>query len=254
MSEVSAEELNGVAERAAEFRQRLDDACHAAGRAPGEVSLIAVTKNHPPEYAAKAIACGLLDLGENKPQELAAKRAGVAANDPAADLRATWHFIGRLQRNKAKQVVANADMVHSVDRLALADTLAKSADSSARWSAHAPLPVLLQVNLDPQAPRGEHDSSAARGGVHPADVLSLANEVMGHEILRVRGLMAIAPLDVDPNVAFERLYRLSLELRVELPAAEVISAGMTNDYRAAITHGATHVRVGTAIFGERRLA
>lgn len=254
MSEVSAEELNAVAERAAAFRERLDDACRAAGRSPGEVSLIAVTKNHPPQYASKAIACGLLDLGENKPQELAAKRAGVSAQDPTADLRATWHFIGRLQRNKAKQVVANADMVHSVDRLALADTLATAAAASERWSAHAPLPVLLQVNLDPDAPRGDQDSSAARGGAHPADVLRLANEVMRHEILRVRGLMAVAPLGLDPDACFERLYRLSLELRVEYPAAEVISAGMTNDFPAAITHGATHVRVGTAIFGERALA
>lgn len=254
MSEASAEELDAVAERAAEFRQRLDDACRAAGRAPGEVSLIAVTKNHPPEYAAAAIACGLLDLGENKPQELAAKRAGVAAADPEADRRATWHFIGRLQRNKAKQVVENADVVHSLDRLALADSLSKAADAGGRWSAHAPLPVLLQVNLDPDAPRGEQDSTAARGGAHPADVLRLAHAVTEYELLRVRGLMAVAPLGVDPDVSFERLYRLSLELRVELPAAEVISAGMTGDYRSAIAHGATHVRVGTAIFGERRLA
>jgi PLP dependent protein len=254
MSEVSEADLDAVAERAAAFRERLADACRAAGRSPGEVSLIAVTKNHPPEYAAKAIACGLLDLGENKPQELAAKRAGVHGKDPAADLRATWHFIGRLQRNKAKQVVANADMVHSVDRAALADSLAKAAEANDRWSAHAPLPVLLQVNLDPQAPRLEQDSSSARGGAHPADILRLANEVMGHEILRVRGLMAIAPLGYDPGACLERLYRLSLELRVELPAAEVISAGMTSDYREAIAHGATHVRVGTAIFGDRALA
>lgn len=254
MSEVSAAELDAVAERITAFRARLDEACRAAGRSPGEVNLIAVTKNHPPEYAAAAIANGLLDLGENKPQELAAKRAGVARQDPAADLRATWHFIGRLQRNKAKQVVANADMVHSVDRLALGDALARAAVTTERWSLHAPLPVLLQVNLDPEAPRGEHDSTAARGGAHPADVLRLANGIAEHEVLRVRGLMAVAPLDADPDACFERLYRLSLELRVEFPAAEVISAGMTGDFPIAIAHGATHVRVGTAIFGERALA
>ncbi|WP_134324378.1 YggS family pyridoxal phosphate-dependent enzyme [Cumulibacter soli] len=254
MSEVSAAELDAVAARAAEFRQRLDDACRSAGRSPGEVNLVAVTKNHPPQYAARALASGLFDLGENKPQELAAKRAGVGEVDHDLGQRATWHFIGRLQRNKAKQVVANADMVHSVDRSALGAALAKAAQDDDRWSAYAPLPVLLQVNLDPDAPRGEQDSAAARGGAHPADILRLANDVAGHELLRIRGLMAIAPLGQDPDVCFARLYRLSLELRVEFPAAEVISAGMSGDYPAAIAHGATHVRVGTAIFGERRLA
>lgn len=254
MSEVSADDLRAVAQRAAAFRDRLDGACRAAGRSPGEVSLIAVTKNHPYQYAAQAIACGLLDLGENKPQELAAKRAGLREHDPMAEERATWHFIGRLQRNKARQVVAYADMVHSVDRPALGEALAKAADASERWSAHTPLPVLLQVNLDPDASRGDLDSSVARGGAHPADVLRLADEVSGHEILRVRGLMAVAPLGHDPDACFERLYRLSLELRVEFPAAEVISAGMTGDFPSAIAHGATHVRVGTAIFGERALA
>lgn len=254
MSDVSKAELDAVAERAAQFRGRLDEACRAAGRAPGEVTLVAVTKNHPPQYAHQAITSGLLDLGENKPQELAAKRAGVQQLDADAERRATWHFIGRLQRNKAKQVVAGADMVHSVDRAALGDALARAADADTRWSAHQPLPVLLQVNLDPDAPRGEQDSSAARGGVHPADALELAAAIAEHELLRVRGLMAIAPLGIDPQRCFERLYRLSLELRVELPAAEVISAGMTGDFAAAIAHGATHVRVGTAIFGDRALA
>lgn len=254
MSEIGTESLNAVAERAAAFQERLVEACRSAGRARGEVSLIAVTKNHPSQYAAEAIACGLLDLGENKPQELAVKRAGVREQDPVAAARASWHFIGRLQRNKVKQVVAHADMVHSVDRPALGDALAKAAEISERWTAHAPLPVLLQVNLDPQAPRGDQDSSTARGGAHPADILRLANQIAAHELLRVRGLMAIAPLGCDPDVCFERLYRLSLELRVEFPAAEVVSAGMSGDFAAAIAHGATHVRVGTAIFGRRALA
>ncbi|WP_153506015.1 YggS family pyridoxal phosphate-dependent enzyme [Cumulibacter manganitolerans] len=254
MSAVTARELNAITDAVAAFRERLADACRAAGRDPAEVSLIAVTKNHPAEYAAHAAHCGALDLGENKPQELAAKRAGVNEIDAELGQRARWHFIGRLQRNKARQVVESADLVHSIDRPALADAVARAATAGDRWSAHRPLPVLLQVNLDPDAPRGELDSTAARGGVHPADIRRLAAHVATYDNLRVRGLMAIAPLGHDPARCFARLYEHSLDLRVDLPGAELISAGMSGDFPAAVANGATHVRVGTALFGERALA
>lgn len=254
MSDVSEAELAAVSERIDRFRVRLHEACQAAGREPGDVTLIAVTKNHPPGYAAQAARSGLIELGENKPQELARKSEGLAEIDPALADEVTWHFIGRLQRNKAKQVAAYADLVHSIDRAALADAVAKAAVADDRWSVQQPLPVLLQVNLDPDAPRDEHDSTAARGGVHPLDVLSLADRVAAHDHLRVRGVMAIAPLGQDPQRCFARLYDASVALREAHPGAELISAGMTGDFPAAIENGATHVRVGTALFGDRALA
>ncbi|WP_106848180.1 YggS family pyridoxal phosphate-dependent enzyme [Blastococcus sp. Marseille-P5729] len=254
MSEVSEQELGAIDERIAAFRARLDAACVQAGREPSEVALIAVTKNHPPEYALQALRSGLLELGENRPQDLIAKRDGVEQLDPGLAARARWHFIGRLQRNKAKQVVAAADMVHSIDRVAVAEAVAKAATGSDRWSAATPLPVLLQVNLDPAAPREEHDSTASRGGVHPLEMSQLAARVAEHDELRVAGLMAIAPLDHDPGECFARLAELSMQLRLDHPAADIISAGMTGDFPAAVANGATHVRVGTALFGERQLA
>lgn len=254
MSQVDEQELTAIDERIAAFRARLTAACEQAGRDPAEVALIAVTKNHPPEYALQALRSGLLELGENRPQELVAKREGVEQLDAGLAAKASWHFIGRLQRNKAKQVVAAADMVHSIDRLAVAEAVAKAAAAGDRWSASTPLPVLLQINLDPHAPREEHDSNASRGGVHPLEISRLAAQVADYDELQVAGVMAIAPLGHDPGTCFARLAELSQELRLDHPAADVISAGMSGDFPAAIANGATHVRVGTALFGERELA
>ena len=254
MTEPSTAELDLISQRIAAFRRRLDEACRQASRDTSEVTLIAVTKNHPPSYAAQALRCGLLELGENKPQELAAKRDGVRALDAGLDARATWHFIGRLQRNKAKQVARYADMVHSIDRVPVADAVAGAAETGERWTAAAPLQVLLQVNLDPDAPRDEHDSTAARGGVHPLEVPALAAHVAQRAHLSLRGVMAVAPLGHPVDGCFARLREISERLRADHPGADLISAGMTGDFPAAIAHGATHVRVGTALFGERALA
>ncbi|GAB3302287.1 YggS family pyridoxal phosphate-dependent enzyme [Epidermidibacterium keratini] len=235
------------------FRARLAEVAAAQGREPGSVDLVAVTKNHPWQYAAEAVRSGVLDLGENKVQELVAKRAELIEHEPELAAKARWHFIGRLQRNKAKQAVSAADVIESIDRVALARAVAKAADSSERWSAQAPLPVLLQVDLDPAREPGESDSSAARGGAHPDDVRALAAEVAGSGVLQLRGLMAVAPLDGDARAAFERLAQLAARLREEHPDATVISAGMSGDFADAIAMGSSAVRVGTALFGERTL-
>ena len=235
------------------FRANLEKAVEAAGREPGSVDLVAVTKNHPWQYAAEAVRSGVADLGENKVQELVAKRAELSEHEPELAAKARWHFIGRLQRNKAKQAVESADIIESIDRVALARAVAKAAEASPRWSATHPLPVLLQVDLDPQRTPGDGDSSSARGGAHPDDVLALAAEVADADALSLRGLMAVAPLDGDARAAFERLAQLATRVRAEYPDAEVLSAGMSGDFAEAIAMGSRAVRVGTALFGERTL-
>jgi len=146
--------------------------------------------------------------------------------------------VGQLQRNKCKSVVQYADLVHSVDRPSIVDAL----DQAAEAHRDSPLDVLVQVGLD---------DDPGRGGVPPEDLAGLAAAVAGRASLRLRGLMAIAPLGVDPEPAYERLARLHAELRRDHPDATVLSAGMSGDLESAIRHGATHVRVGTALLGSR---
>lgn len=170
------------------------------------------------------------DVGENRQQELTAKSAAVGDLDGIR-----WHFIGQTQTNKARAVRAAAAVVHSVDRARIADAL----DAV---EAATPLDVLLQVNLT---------ADPARGGVAPADIDALAEHVKGCLTLRLRGVMAVAPLDEPPARAFERLHAAAERVRVIDPAARWISAGMTADFREAISAGATHLRIGSAITGPR---
>jgi pyridoxal phosphate enzyme (YggS family) len=171
-------------------------------------------------------------VGENRDQEAAGKAAELA------DLAVRWHFLGQLQRNKARSVAGYAAMVHSVDRPELAAALA----TAVRRSGRGPLDVLIQVSLD-----GE----TARGGVAPDGAGALAATVDGTPELRLAGVMAVAPLGADPGPAFARLAEVAAEVRAGHPAARVISAGMSGDLDAAIRHGATHVRIGTALLGGR---
>jgi len=169
------------------------------------------------------------DVGENRHQEAVAKAAELS------DLGLNWHFVGQLQSNKAKAVRAYAAAVHSVDRASLADALA----------GEAPLDVFLELNLT---------GDPARGGVDPERMQQLAERVLSTSGLVLRGVMAVAPLDEEPRAAFERVRAASESLVRIAPAATAISAGMSGDFREAILEGATHLRIGTAITGNRPTA
>jgi pyridoxal phosphate enzyme (YggS family) len=213
-----------------EVRARLAAACQAAGRDPGEVTLIAVTKRFPVEDAEVLVELGVHDLGESRDQEARAKAAALPG--------ARWHFVGQLQTNKAKSVVRYADVVHSVDRPELAQALHVAADRIDR----TPLDVFVQISLD---------DDPTRGGVSIGDAPQLADVIAASGHLHLVGVMAVAPMGLDPGPAFERLRGVSDRLRAAYPLASAISAGMSTDLEAAIATGATHVRVGTALLGPR---
>ncbi|MFC7362947.1 YggS family pyridoxal phosphate-dependent enzyme [Nocardioides astragali] len=222
-----------VAANLAAVRRRIAVACDEAGRDPAEVSLVVVTKFFPASDVRLLADLGVTDVGENRHQEAQAKAA------ECADLGLRWHFIGGLQSNKAGAVASYADVVESVDRVKLVAPLSRGAHSR----SHA-VDVLLQVSLDP--PGADH-----RSGADPGDLDELARAVEGAGMLRLRGLMAVAPLGHDPATAFARLAEIREEFVAEHPDATVLSAGMSGDLEAAVAHGATHVRVGSAVLGPR---
>jgi PLP dependent protein len=224
-------------------RERIDAACVAAGRASGEVALLAVTKTVPAADVATLLDLGVTAFGENRVQEAGRKVEEVAALRPEA--RPVWHVVGGLQRNKARAVVRWADRVESVDSIRLAGAL-DAAVRRARETGerHDVLPVLLQLSVD---------GDPSRGGVPRAGLARLAEHVAGCAGLRLDGLMAVAPLGVDPDAAFAAVAAAAAELRDAYPQARTLSAGMSGDLEAAIRHGSNVVRVGTALVGERRL-
>lgn len=227
-----SERREQIAVGLAETTERIERACRAAGRDPAEVTLVVVTKTFPACDVRLLHSLGVRDVGENRHPEAADKAADCA------DLDLRWHYVGQLQTNKAKVVAGYADVVHSIDRARLVDTLARSRNGQ-------PLDCLIQVSLD------DPSTATGRGGADPAVVTDLAATVVGYDALRLRGVMAVAPLDADPDEAFARLRAISDELRVQWPDAAWISAGMSGDLEAAVRHGATHVRVGSAILGTR---
>jgi pyridoxal phosphate enzyme (YggS family) len=220
--------VTGLAARLAEVDERIAAAAREAGRDPAELTRIVVTKFHPAALVRELAALGVRDVGENRHQEAVAKAAELT------DLDLTWHFVGQLQTNKARAVRTYAHSVHSIDRPALVTALASESG--------AVLDCFIEVDLS-----GE----PGRGGVQPGDVFPLADRVLAAPGLRLRGVMAIAPLGAPPRPAFARLRAVSERLRVEAPQASAISAGMSNDFAEAIQEGATHLRIGTAITGNR---
>jgi hypothetical protein len=222
-------------------RARIGAACAAAGRDPDEITLIAVTKTYPASDVLALASLGLADFGENRDQEAAPKAAAVAA----ANQRVTWHFIGQLQSNKAHSVARYASVVHSVDRIRLVRHLGAAVSATpGRNSVGPALACLVQVSLD---------GDSSRGGVPPDGMLEVAEAIAAEPGLTLGGLMAVAPLGADPRAAFAPLRRLSEAVRSVNPSAAAISAGMSGDLEAAIACGATHLRIGTALLGNRRL-
>ncbi|MET0741707.1 MAG: YggS family pyridoxal phosphate-dependent enzyme [Candidatus Nanopelagicales bacterium] len=219
------------------LRERIGQACAAVGRTADDVHIIAVTKTYPAEDVARLARLGIRDIGENRDQEAARKVQALQDLKNVQDHPVRWHFVGRLQTNKARSVARYADVVHSVDRVDLVTALARGAENAGRS-----LDCLLQLSLDPQP---------GRGGVAAAELEPLAEQMLGTERLRLRGVMAVAPLDADPDEAFARLADIAAGLRAVYPQATWISAGMSADLESAIRHGATHVRVGAALLGRR---
>jgi pyridoxal phosphate enzyme (YggS family) len=230
-----------IAANLAGVRSQIAAASVAAGRDPAEVSLIAVTKFFPATDAALLLELGVTDLGESRDQEAAAKVAEVADLTGTQVLETTprWHFIGRLQTNKARSVARYCAVVHSVDRPALVDALAAGV---ATRPERGRLRVLLQVSLD---------GDTERGGALIADLDALAARVDAAPELELGGLMAVAPQSAEPGDAFGALAEIAVRLRADYPDATMLSAGMSGDLEAAIAHGATHVRIGTALLGRR---
>lgn len=232
------ERRDELAANLAEVRARIGAACVASVRSPGDVELLAVTKTFPASDVALLSELGLTAFAENRDQEAAAKVVDFADLRPGAAVR--WHMVGNVQRNKARSVVSWADRVDTVDSVRLADALAKAAAQRGR-----PLEVLIQVSID---------GDPARGGCPIPDVAALADHVAGSSELLLRGVMAVAPIDMNPASAFSVLAGEVSRLRRDHPAATVVSAGMSGDLEDAIAQGSTCVRVGTALLGGRRLA
>jgi len=226
-----------LAANLAAVRARVAAACAAAGRDVSEITLIGVTKTRPAADVATLAELGLADFGENRDQEAAPKAAAVAGLT-AAPVR--WHFIGQLQTNKAHSVVSYARVVHSVDRVRLVRALGRAS----RAAAGAAVSCLVQVSLD---------GDPSRGGALLSAVPEIATAIAGEDGLALGGLMAVAPLGAAPDEAFAALRPISDTLREINPAATIISAGMSGDLEAAVQNGATHLRIGTALLGNRSL-
>jgi pyridoxal phosphate enzyme (YggS family) len=237
----SSEPPNGrqaeVVAALATVRGRIRDACAAAGRDPAGVTMVAITKTFPAGDVAVLSRLGVRDVGESRDQEARAKRDEVAALLGEAARRLRWHFVGRVQSRKARSVAGYAAAVHSVDRAELVPLLAK-----ARTGDRPPLEVFVQVSLD---------GDPSRGGALEQDVAQIADAVAQRPELALRGVMAVPPLGADPDSSFTTLHAISAALQRRHPDADAISAGMSSDLEAAVRHGSTHVRIGSALLGRR---
>ncbi|TFD06947.1 YggS family pyridoxal phosphate-dependent enzyme [Cryobacterium sp. TMT1-21] len=220
-------DLAGLAERLAAVRSGIAAAAASAGRDQRDIVTVVVTKFHPVTLIEQLVALGVHDVGENRHQEAQAKVEALAGLD------LTWHFVGQVQGKKAKQVRAYADVIHSVDRASLVDALSSESDV---------IDCFVQVNLT---------DDPARGGVDPGLLDPLVERVLSTSGLRLLGLMAVAPLGEEPRRAFARVRELGERIRLLAPEAKFLSMGMSQDYPEAISEGATHLRIGTAITGNR---
>jgi pyridoxal phosphate enzyme (YggS family) len=217
-----------LAERLAAVQGAIADAAREAGRDSSDLTTIVVTKFHPAGLVRELAALGVRDVGENRHQEASAKAAEVD------DLDLVWHFVGQLQSKKARQAKAYARVFHSLDRESVIDALS---------SPDGVVDGFVQLNLT---------DDPGRGGVQPDDLQRVAEHVIATEGIRLLGVMAVAPIGEEPRRAFERVRHASEALVAIDPGARFISAGMSGDFRDAILEGATHLRIGSAITGNRQ--
>ena len=228
-----------VAENLEQVRKNIELACKEAGRDPKEVTLISVSKTKPVSMLQEAYDAGSRDFGENKVQEIMDKVPQLPS-----DIR--WHMIGHLQRNKVKYIVDKVALIHSVDSLRLAETIEHEAAKH-----NVTIPVLIEVNVAQEE---------SKFGLKTEEVLSLVESVATFPHIHIEGLMTIAPYVEDPEEnrgIFRQLKKLSVDIaakNIDNVRMDILSMGMTGDYMVAIEEGATMVRVGTGIFGERNYA
>lgn len=220
--------------RLAVVRESIARACAAAGRQPGAVTLVVVTKTWPASDVRLLAELGVGDVGENRDQEATQKHA------LCEDLALRWHFVGQLQTSKSSSVIRYAHMVHSVDRPRLVSALSTAVEHLGR----EPLTCLVEVNLD-------DEPKAGRGGVAPSGVRDLAEQIANAGGLQLGGVMGVAPLGGDAQAAFYRLQEIGAQVAEDHSSATIVSAGMSGDFVAAINAGATHVRMGAAVLGHR---
>ena len=232
---------SAIEHRVARVYERIEDACARAGRRSDSVTLVAVTKTFPVEVVQAAYALGLRHFGENRVQELVEKASALPGKLHGGDVN--WHMIGHIQRNKAKDVVATADIVHGLDSLRLAKELNTRASGVDRI-----LPCMVQVNVS-----GE----ASKFGLEPNDVPAFLDEICRYENIELVGFMTLAAPAEDPERVrpeFQRLRRILESTRASHASClswQYLSMGMSGDFEVAIEEGATHVRVGSALFGMR---
>jgi PLP dependent protein len=226
--------VSELAQRYNQIVERVASAAVASGKSATDITLVVVTKNHPAQLVFDLIALGAREFGENRDQDASPKAKEVLASSSEA---MRWHFIGQLQTNKVRSVLEYADLIHSLDRESLLVELQKRTIDRPK-----PLGVFIQVNLT---------EDPARGGVSVKDLDGFATKVLGSEGLRLEGLMGVGGLDKDPAVEFERLAGLSAKLQTLAPEAKGLSMGMSSDFEVAIGYGATHLRIGSAITGQR---
>ncbi len=216
--------------------QRIQDACHRASRNRSEVTLIAVSKTKPVEMIREVMDYGIVDFGENKVQELSDKYESIPE-------RLKWHLIGHLQRNKVKYIVDKACLIHSVDSLRLAEQINEEAKKK-----EIVCQVLIEVNIA---------NEDTKFGITPEEIYDLLEAIKVLPYIKVKGLMTIAPFVENPEenrLHFSNLRKLLVDIKsknIDNIDMDILSMGMTGDYEVAIEEGATMVRVGTGIFGER---
>ena len=206
-------------------RDEISKAVMGAGRSLDEITLIAVTKTFPASDVEILRDLGVTDFGENRDADAAPK---------AADVAGTWHFQGQIQSNKLKSITSWAHVIHSLDEIRHFEMIEKSAPH--------PLEIFCQVSLD---------GSAGRGGVSEQKLYELAQAIEKSATHTLQGLMAVAPLGVDPADAFSKLSAIHKAFMADFPKANKLSAGMSGDYKEAIAYGATHIRIGSSILGSR---
>ena len=226
---MSLDRKSEIAANLLEVNERIATAAAKAGRNPADIKLIVVTKTFPITDLQNLYDLGVREFGENRDQE-ASEKVGLLPAD------INWHFQGQIQSNKLKSITSWATYIHSIDQLKYAKLVSEFAGNQRKS-------IFLQVSLD-QIPE-------SRGGVDPAKLVELASSITKFANLNLMGLMAVAPLDEDTDQAFSRLSQIHSHFREGFPDAKYLSAGMSGDYESAILHGATHLRIGSSILGNR---
>jgi pyridoxal phosphate enzyme (YggS family) len=225
--------VSSLGQRLAEVESKIQVAADKAGRSRSDIELIVVTKKHPIKLVLDLLELGIRSFGENRDQDARPKAEELASLVNPDSY--SWHFIGQLQSNKVKSALSYASVIHSLDRHSLLDSLIKAVEGRS-----TPLDVFIQLNLT---------QDPGRGGIEPKNLEAFAEQVVSQPNLNLLGVMGVASLERAPEVDFDTIRVASQKLRAIHPQAKYISAGMSEDFEAAISFGATHLRIGSAITG-----